>query len=197
MSPELISLISDAIKILGPAIITGFVGYKAGKIQLDVKLKELEKTHEFSARQDLFKVYVERGNEIRKEEQGFYNGLNEYLNILVGFNANKNSDEEISELVKNIIDTFNDKKRLVPHSINLIRQEMIKYGLSHLEEFKLLNSCENKLEEYTEETSIAGFSKNVTILMEVYSIIYHCHQLIMESQSEKIFNKYIKNGESK
>ena len=42
MTPEELNVISDAIKILGPALITGLVGYYSAKIQLMAKLKELE-----------------------------------------------------------------------------------------------------------------------------------------------------------
>ena len=54
MNPETVGLISDAIKILGPAGIAAYATYRASKIQIDIKLKELDKTHEFTARQSLF-----------------------------------------------------------------------------------------------------------------------------------------------
>jgi hypothetical protein len=60
MDPEsykvTMNVISDAIKILGPAIITAIVGYKVGKYQLLIKMKELNKNNEF--KQD-FRQYTQ------------------------------------------------------------------------------------------------------------------------------------------
>ncbi|MBU4510210.1 hypothetical protein KJ830_04075 [bacterium] len=46
--------IVEIAKILGPAIITALVGYKVGKSQIEVKLRELEKTHAYSASEKLW-----------------------------------------------------------------------------------------------------------------------------------------------
>ena len=57
MSLELLNLIQivslEAIKISGPAVIAAYATYRATAIQFESKLKELDKTNEFHAR-DLF-----------------------------------------------------------------------------------------------------------------------------------------------
>ena len=64
MGPELykmtMDVVSDAIKILGPALITAVVGYKAGKSQLLLKIEELNKNNEFKAREKIFDFHKEK-----------------------------------------------------------------------------------------------------------------------------------------
>ena len=54
MPSELLNLIQtvslEAIKILGPAVIAAYATYRATAIQFESKLKELDKTNEFHAR---------------------------------------------------------------------------------------------------------------------------------------------------
>jgi len=58
--------IVEISKILGPAIITALVGYKVGKSQIEVKLRELEKTHAYSASEKLFSYYQNREKELNE-----------------------------------------------------------------------------------------------------------------------------------
>jgi hypothetical protein len=60
MTPESLEVLDNAIKILGPATITGLVGYYSARIQLTVRLKELDKGNEFKAREHFFKHYKEK-----------------------------------------------------------------------------------------------------------------------------------------
>lgn len=54
MPSELLNLIQsvslEAIKISGPAVIAAYATYRATAIQFESKLKELDKTNEFHAR---------------------------------------------------------------------------------------------------------------------------------------------------
>jgi hypothetical protein len=64
MSPELLQLIEtvylESLKIIGPAIIAAYAAHKATKLQYETKLLELEKGHEFKARENLHSYYKER-----------------------------------------------------------------------------------------------------------------------------------------
>jgi len=68
MDMESVKIITEGIveiaktlgPVLGPAIITALVGYKVGKSQIEVKLRELEKTHAYSASEKLFEYYQNR-----------------------------------------------------------------------------------------------------------------------------------------
>ena len=58
MPSELLNLIqtvtTEAIKILEPAVIAAYATYRATAIQFESKLKELDKTNEFHARDRIF-----------------------------------------------------------------------------------------------------------------------------------------------
>lgn len=56
--------IVEVAKIWVPAIITATVMYKIGKIQLEVKLRELEKSHAYFASEKLFEYYQNREKEL-------------------------------------------------------------------------------------------------------------------------------------
>lgn len=60
MTPEALEVVNDAIKILGPALITGLVGKLSARIQFTARLKELDRNNEFKAREYFFKHYKER-----------------------------------------------------------------------------------------------------------------------------------------
>ena len=57
MPSELLNLIQtvsiEAIKILGPAVISAYATYRATAIQIESKLKELDKANEFHARDQI------------------------------------------------------------------------------------------------------------------------------------------------
>ena len=44
-------IVTDSIKILGPAIIAAYATYKATMGQLNIKIKDLDKKHEFGVRE--------------------------------------------------------------------------------------------------------------------------------------------------
>jgi len=60
MSPEALDVLDNAIKILGPALITGVVAYLTAKVQITSHLKELDKNNEFKARECFFNYQRER-----------------------------------------------------------------------------------------------------------------------------------------
>ena len=71
----IMDLLSDVVKILGPATITAVVGYKIGESQLLMKIKELNKNNEFKAREKIFDFHKERLAKIDQSVENLNAGL--------------------------------------------------------------------------------------------------------------------------
>ena len=114
MSPDELAVVKDilldAIKILGPAIITAIVGYKYGKLQVTLKLKEMDKAHEFGAREHLFNYYKERSKSLLERQGQLNASLNELMGIATGITVV--AKEEVSEFLQTMSDMIRDLSRL-------------------------------------------------------------------------------------
>lgn len=86
-----LDVINDAIKILGPASITGFLVYKQSKAQLDLKIKELDKNNEYKAREKVFDFHKSK----LKDVQSSINSLSSELGQFLGMSAADKDDELI------------------------------------------------------------------------------------------------------
>ncbi|MFP1680282.1 hypothetical protein ACLD02_16410 [Alloalcanivorax sp. C16-2] len=145
MDPAITELLHDALKILGPALVTGFVGYKAASLQFRATLEKIREGNEFSARQHLFDYYKER----QKRFSDSYANLLNQLGQILGINA-ATFGTDLDESTSAIVDTFNAQVRLhlgaAPFELALLLRDMKSKKLDKTEEFKDLEDKRNSLE---------------------------------------------------
>src|SRR3989304_4491348 len=114
MSPDELAVVKDilldAIKILGPVIITTWAGYKYVKRQATLKLEEMDKTHEFGAREHIFNYYKERSKQLLARQGQLNASLSELMGIAAGFTLV--AREEASEFLKTMSEMIRDLSRL-------------------------------------------------------------------------------------
>jgi hypothetical protein len=190
MDPATGELLQDALKILGPAIITGFVGYKAASLQFRATLEQIREGNEFSARQHLFDYYKERQ---KRFSDGYANLVNQ-LGQILGINA-ATLGTALDESTSAIVDTFNAQVRLhlgaAPFELELLLRDMKTKKLEKTEEFKDLEDKKNSLEGLELAEDYDSKSSTVHKLIEVYSALERCNQLVLEREMDSLFKKYV------
>lgn len=188
MDPEsykvTMNVISDAIKILGPAIITAIVGYKVGKYQLLIKMKELNKNNEFKARDKLFEFHKEK---LAKVDESI-SGLNEGLGQLAGM-VMADFDNKLR------ISSFANKYLLVyinglPFQLKQTYAELKKYSEECNQELDRLHLYLQRAEKVSKPENLEEAHTVIVELIEIYSFTSHCIRIIIEKEALEIFKPY-------
>ena len=183
-------IFSDAIKILGPAIITGFFGYKAGTAQLDVKIKEIKHTNKFKAHEHLFNYYKEWQNHISEK----YEQLTSTLGTLTGiFAADPNGEHGLNPLVFKF---FGSYVKSAPHDIDMTLRDLNEFKEKYQIEIDLLNKCKLDSLRLKSSGDVNTVFRTVADLIEIYSHLNRCAHLLVEEQAKLALKPYLESNES-
>ncbi len=180
---ELIKTIAtDAIKILGPAILAAFATYKASKIQIELKLKELESKHEFSARVQLFKYYKDRERQLSQ----VFERVSQSLGEAVGYAKGLEEEKVITFTTEVLQGCYKN----APADVETAIRDMEQAGLSDTQEYQklkdFLSHCEFEMNGSAEE--LWG---NLMKITEIYSLLQHCNYLVLQNRFNDLFGKYV------
>ena len=191
MTPEELNVISDAIKILGPALITGLVGYYSAKIQLmaklkelETKLKELDKNNEFKAREHYFNYYKEQQKEITGPADTHQ--ITSLTNLLYSSSQDGLSKEEkvsFQDLSNHIIKSSKETKaQFESRNMDKIPEYKPLYD-KLVKELDTVNSLQRECQEEVKEELIKG----VRDLQMSFGLCIH---MIEQRNMEECFGKY-------
>ncbi len=175
----------DAIKILGPAIIAAYVSYKLATI----KLKEMDKTHEFGAREHIFNYYKERSKQLLERQGQLNASLSKLMGFAAGFTLGVGQDA--SEFLKTMSDMIRDLSRLEKLELNITKKDMKKNKLNEIPEFNEIDLYAKEVENLSQDNTLPALRKNITTLLEINTHLYYCHQLLLEKTGGEIFKKYL------
>jgi len=195
MDPNVVEAISsvstEAIKILGPAIITGLVGLKIGKHQLELKLKEIEKNNSFKAREHLFKYYKDWQETIK----GKYDELTTALGTITGMAAAVKGHEETG-ITPVMYKFFNYYVKSVPHDVNLTIRDFEPYKEHYNLEYELLEHYKIKVGALSATEDVSELIESVTDLLEIYGHLNRCAHLLVEKQAKLALQPYLEEKET-
>lgn len=193
MSPEGWGVLSDAIKILGPAIISGFIAYKIAMQQVTLKLKEAEEKHEFSARARLFNYYKEKNQSLIDAQKNLNETLNELMGTIIGVDFAANADDDRINFLRPFKEYVLNNSNLVLKDLEVTKREMERDELKELPEYGELNSYFEKINSLTSDITSTAIQQNIFTLLEIYRHIYSCQHLLLEKQEKgnEIFRKYL------
>ena len=193
MSPDELAVVKDilldAIKILGPAIITAIVGYKYGKLQVTLKLKEMDKAHEFGAREHLFNYYKERSKSLLERQGQLNASLNELMGIATGVTLA--AKEMSSEFLQTMSETVRDLSSTDKMGLYITKKDMKKNKLHEIPEFNEIDLYAKEVENLSQDNTLSALRKNITTLLEINTHLYYCQQLMLEKTGGEIFKKYL------
>jgi hypothetical protein len=180
-----IDVISDAVKILGPAIITAIVGYKIGKSQLLMKIKELNKNNEFKAREKIFEFHKEK---LVKMDESIKN-LNEGLGHLVGMTlADLDDKMHLSSFVNKYIVVYING---LPFYLKQTYDELKKYSDEFNHELELLLDYKKRAEHISKPENPEDVQTTIVELIEIHSFANHCNRILIEKEALEIFKPYM------
>lgn len=177
-------IFTDAIKILGPATITAIVGYKIGKSQLEIKIKEIQEKHRFAAREHLFNYYKERQESLRENIKQ----LNESFGFILGFMAGGTIDVQYDITMSKVANFY---LKVAPQEIKLTIRDFEKNELKDLEEYDILKQHLEKLKTLSLAEDIESLRDNILVLLEIYNHLNRCSQILLEKEASAALEPYI------
>jgi hypothetical protein len=192
MTAEQVAVLSDAIKILGPATVTGIVGYLAARLQLVTKLKEIGRNQQFRAREHLFEFSIEMDRERRKTYDKIVEGMGQFMGIinttqmagdLLDENQQKTQIETISQVARSIV-------KPTQRDLQVVQRKMKRYGLDQTNEFSEISSYLSQLTDMSIEETFPGLLQAFLAFTEIYGHIDDCHEILMEKKRDEIFRSY-------
>ena len=193
MEPATIELIkvvaTDAVKILGPAGIAAYATYQAAKAQFEIKLKELEKTHEFGAREHLFRFYKERQQKLSKDYERLSESLCHSLGYVAGYTENGERCTD-SSMLKTFGETVEIFSKIAPIEIDVTARDMKRNDLSNSEDYSRLSNYKKKITALSTEKTFEALKKNIFLILELYHFLMMINQMLLQHQIDKVFVKY-------
>jgi len=193
MDPEIIEALtelgSDAIKIIGPAVVAAFATYKAARSQFEVKLVEIEKANELAARQTIFNWLKERQLTLKES----YDKLSEGLGQAIGFTSGSKVDDsdEMKVATSVYADMIAFHSRITPIDIDITLKEMGEHGFTETPEYERLRAYREPAEALEQQTEFDIIKRDGFFLLEVYSYLMQCSQIVPDKQMNELFSKYI------
>lgn len=188
MEPGTVALLTDAIKILGPAGIVAWATYRASRAQLELKLKEIKSAQEFGAREHLFRHYKDRQQQLAEE----YTKMRGSLEETVGFAGGL---REGSAREPAFLDTMNEYTQMYcaigPEEINVTLQDMDKDGLAETSDYQNLESYKDKIKTLQPSGDLRSLQRNIFIIVQAYHFLQHCNNKLLQTQMERTFRKYL------
>jgi hypothetical protein len=192
LSPSELSVLkdvlSDSIKMLLPATITAVLVYKITKAQMSMKLKEINRSREFDSHEHLLNYYKERSRRLLKK----HDKLNESMGRLMGFAIGYSSvaEKDAAEFLKRVGSTIRSFSRVALMDARITKKEMEKNELNNISEFSELGSYVDEVGKIDPSDNLSALQKNIVTLIEIYSHLHYCQQLMLE----KHVIKYSKEG---
>jgi len=188
MSPEVVSLLRDAIQILGGACVGGWFAYRAGKVQLDAKLKELAAQNSFRALEHLFAYYEDRRKQLIESSRQLGEVIGTLAAELGGTNEtdSTNAPEGADfQFTRSLVSTLST---VVSIEVADAKSTLRSQGLSGTE-------YERKIDEFAEKANWTTIGKSrqelldrALLLFEVYSLLAGVRNMLLERKAEELLS---------
>lgn len=192
MSPEVYEVTVNAVleiaKILGPAIITAIVGFRAGQLQLKQRIYELEKGNEYKARETIFNFHREK---LEKTDESLAS-LNSAMGTLSGMALADQKDEKfITQFVSTHLTPYIQG---LEFNLSHVYDELLKHKDHLPREIKLISGYLDDVCEIVVPTSHVSVQETIVKLIEIYGHCSHCIRCIVELEALDIFSPYTNNS---
>ncbi|ELU8559904.1 hypothetical protein DLR60_17655 [Vibrio tarriae] len=174
----------EAIKILGPAIVTGAAAYCTATIQLKAKLKQIEKSSEYKAREKVFDFKTEKYNKLDKS----LFTLNETLGFLAGMSMTDRDDQcAINSFVAKYLTTFINSS---PFDVKQTIDQFVPLVHEYPREFDKLQKDLLLVEGLQKPNNYDQVNDTIVTLIGVYGFVSCCSKIVAEKEALKVFESY-------
>lgn len=183
------TVLLEATKILGPAIVAALVTYKATRAHLELKIRELEQTHAYGAREHWFKYYKDRQDQLAKDHERLNEGLGRILGMASGYV--EGNQETQSHLVSTLAETVLTFSKLTASEIEATACDMEENGLSDSPDRKKLISYLEPLCHIDQSATFESLKRNLFLILEVHQFLQRCNDTLLRQQMRRTFSRYV------
>ncbi|MBA6390001.1 hypothetical protein H4J38_04305 [Colwellia sp. BRX10-3] len=180
-----LDVIGDAVKILGPASITGILVFHQSKLRLGLKIKELDKNNEFKAREKIFEFHKDKLNSVQLSIDSLSNELGHYLGMSV---ADQHNELRLNSFINRHI--TNNIKNL-PFEVSHIHTELKKYPIDFDAELIRMDAEVENIHTLITPTDPQMVQSTITDLLSIYGFLAHCVRCLIEKEAISSFRPYI------
>jgi len=186
VNPEIAQMIEsglvEAVKILGPALIT----YFAASSQFKVRLQELERSNDFKSREHLFTYYEKRQDRLDES----YHAISEGIGMVLGMSASAGAEPSADTLhgIESFAVLLHTYIAIVPTDVEIVLRDLARKKLSEGEEYRQLNSKKSMITELAPGATKEQLRLCAVSLLTVYASLERCNQLLLEKKIESMFN---------
>ncbi|WP_050937682.1 hypothetical protein [Vibrio harveyi] len=174
----------EAIKILGPAMVTGVAAYFTATIQLKAKLKQIEKNSEYKAREKVFDFKTEKYNKLDKSLAT----LNETLSFLAGMSMTDRDDQyAINSFVAKYLSTFIYS---APFDVKQTIDQFLPLSTEYPREFDKLQKDLSLVEGLKQPNNYNQVNDTIVTLIGIYGFVRCCSKIVAEKEALKVFEPY-------
>ncbi len=177
-------VLTDTVKILGPASIAAYFTYKATKSQYEFRVREIERNQEFGAKEHLFDYYRDRQVRLEKRNQEATEGCTQ---LVVQVSAAKDEDD-IDRVVLDVAESLLESGlRSSPLEFQRAKRDMERHGLAGSEGYLILEQHEEEISRLEVTRNPPDLAKALLKLIEAWSHAEYCNDDVLESRIEAIF----------
>ncbi|MGB2519095.1 hypothetical protein [Shewanella algae] len=185
LAKMILTVVSDAVKILGPATITAIVGYKAGKNQLSIRLEELDKNNSYKAREKIFEFHKEKLSVVDESISSLSEGLGRFAGmVMADFDDELNLSSFVSKYISGHIDGL-------PFQLEHVHSELKPYSGELKREYDQLVAYMKEAESISKPQTSEETHSTIVKLLEVYGFTSHCLRMLIEKEAMQIFKPYL------
>jgi hypothetical protein len=189
MSPATIQLLSDALKILGPAIIAALATYKGAQLYLKAKVSELASAGELRARENLFTYYKDRLEYLWAAAKDAGVGIGKLYAIIgtQGDEAEKAEPAALNEL-RGFVSVLST---LLMQEVGITRAELQQAQLEDSPQFRRLQELAAQPDHQEQPKTTKALLDRLAAIVETYSFLCHCTQVVLESRMKELWDPYL------
>lgn len=194
MTPELLAVIQavllDAIKILGPAVIAAYAAYRAAFVQIELKLKELEKGHQFQARSALFTDLKDRLAHIERQTEKLNAELGHILGFAAGYRMGDNKDAP-NEVVELMLRAAESSAKAQPLETSVVLADMRAAGMASSHEYAALLARQAVQLPISGEPTYLRLKELIVEMLETSNLLGVCTRLLLRAEMDRVFAPYL------
>jgi hypothetical protein len=194
VSPEIVASISsvaiEAIKILGPAGIAAWAGFKAGEGQARARLSELEEQNRFKAKEHMFAYYQGVCTRLQNDMNAIGKTMGE---IVVDLEPPEDEEEaaEQAQALQFLRRLFATLSNNVPCEVEMLKAAFPAEGRAQNPYFQRLEAAISKTDWTKIPDTAPVLLDRAHDLFEVYTYLMICAQILLGRKSEELFAPHV------
>ena len=189
MSPATLQLLSDALKILGPALITAVASIRGAQLYMKAKLSELASVGQLRARESFFAYYKDRLEYLRTAAKETGEGIGK-LYTLIGDQGDE-GDKAEPPAFNALRGVASACSTLLTQEVAITQAELQQAGLEDSPEFRRLQELAAESDRQGDPKTTKDLSDCLAAIAVTYSYLCHCTQVVLESKMKELWGPYL------